>query len=102
MADRLAWTDGQLHVGEVSITTQAGVSIYDGSEKVRRDFFRRMKTTNFPFYFQTAYQKGLITLTSHRILWQDNTAHVIFDNNTDSESLLFCLDRIATFNCCIQ
>jgi hypothetical protein len=38
MADRLAWTDGQLHVGEVMITTQIGVSIHDGSEKVRRDF----------------------------------------------------------------
>ncbi len=38
MADRLAWTDGQLHVGEVMITTQNGVSIYDGSDKVRRNF----------------------------------------------------------------
>jgi hypothetical protein len=37
MADRLAWTDGQLHVGEMMITTQDGVSIYDGSDKVRRD-----------------------------------------------------------------
>jgi hypothetical protein len=38
MADRLSWTDGQLHVGEVMITTQNGVSIYDGSDKVRRNF----------------------------------------------------------------
>jgi hypothetical protein len=38
MADRLAWSDGQLHVGEVMITTQNSVSIYDGSEKVREDF----------------------------------------------------------------
>ena len=37
MADRLAWTDGKFHLGEVSITTQAGVSIFDGSEKVRRN-----------------------------------------------------------------
>lgn len=37
MADRLAWTDGQLHVSEVIITTQNGVSINDGSEKVRRE-----------------------------------------------------------------
>lgn len=35
MADSLAWTDGQLHVGEVIVTSQTGVSIYDGSEKVR-------------------------------------------------------------------
>ncbi len=35
MADRLSWTDGQLHVGEVMITTQNGVSIHDGSDKVR-------------------------------------------------------------------
>ena len=39
MADRLAWTDGQLHVGEMSITTQNGVSIFDGSEKVSRNLF---------------------------------------------------------------
>jgi len=38
MADRLSWTDGQLHVGEVMITTQNGVSIHDGSDKVRRNF----------------------------------------------------------------
>jgi len=38
MADSLAWTDGQLHVGEVTVTSQTGVSIYDGSEKVRRAF----------------------------------------------------------------
>ncbi|CAF0947341.1 unnamed protein product [Rotaria sordida] len=57
MADRLAWTDGQLHVGEVMITSQNGVSINDGSEK-------------------TDYQKGLITLTSHRILWQDKSAQI--------------------------
>ncbi len=41
MADRLAWTDGQLHIGEVIITTQNGVSIHDGSEKVRRDFWKK-------------------------------------------------------------
>ncbi len=40
MADRLSWTDGQLHVGEIMITTQNGVSIHDGSEKVRWDFSR--------------------------------------------------------------
>jgi hypothetical protein len=40
MADRLSWTDGQLHVGEVLITTQNGVSIHNGPEKVRRDFLR--------------------------------------------------------------
>jgi hypothetical protein len=40
MADRLSWTDGQLHVGEIMITTQNGVSIHDGSEKVRCDFSR--------------------------------------------------------------
>ncbi|CAF0910685.1 unnamed protein product [Rotaria sp. Silwood1] len=57
MADRLAWTDGQLHVGEVIITSQNDVSINDGSEK-------------------TDYQKGLITLTSHRILWKDKSAQV--------------------------
>lgn len=39
MADRLAWTDGQLHVGEMMITTQNGVSIFDGTEKVKRDEF---------------------------------------------------------------
>lgn len=38
MADRLSWTDGQLHISEVMITTQGGVSIYDGSEKVRGKF----------------------------------------------------------------
>ena len=38
MADRLAWTDGELHVGEMMITTQNGVSIYDGSDKVRTRF----------------------------------------------------------------
>jgi hypothetical protein len=47
MADRLSWTDGQLHVGEVLITTQTGVSIYDGSEKVRRDFFEEKKNFDF-------------------------------------------------------
>ncbi|CAF1214064.1 unnamed protein product [Rotaria sp. Silwood1] len=57
MADRLSWTDGQLHVGEVIITSQNDVSINDGSEK-------------------TDYQKGLITLTSHRILWKDKSAQV--------------------------
>lgn len=36
MADRFAWTDGQLHVGESIITTQNGVSISDGPDKVRR------------------------------------------------------------------
>lgn len=36
MADRLAWTDGQLTVGEAMITSQNNVSIYDGSEKVRK------------------------------------------------------------------
>ncbi|CAF1065166.1 unnamed protein product [Adineta steineri] len=57
MADRLAWTDGQLHFGEVTITTQGGVSIHDGSDK-------------------TDYQKGFVTLTSHRILWKDKSAQV--------------------------
>jgi len=41
MADRLSWTDGQLHIGEVIITAQNGVSIHDGSEKVRRDFWKK-------------------------------------------------------------
>ena len=36
MADRLAWTDGKLHLGETMITTQNGVSIFDGTDKVRR------------------------------------------------------------------
>ena len=40
MADRLAWTDGLLHVGEIMITTQNVVSIYDGPEKVRSSFRR--------------------------------------------------------------
>lgn len=57
MADSLAWTDGQLHVGEVTVTSQTGVSIYDGSEK-------------------TDYQKGLIKLTSHRIFWEDKGAKI--------------------------
>ncbi|CAF4654145.1 unnamed protein product [Rotaria socialis] len=57
MADRLAWTDGQLHVGEALVTTQNGVSINDGPEK-------------------TDYQKGSIELTSHRILWKDKSAQV--------------------------
>lgn len=39
MADRLAWTDGQLHVGEMSITTRNEVSIFDGTEKVSRNLF---------------------------------------------------------------
>ncbi|CAF1950239.1 unnamed protein product [Rotaria magnacalcarata] len=57
MADRLAWTDGQLYVGEALVTSQNGVSINDGSEK-------------------TDYQKGSIELTSHRILWKDKSAQV--------------------------
>ncbi|CAF0887910.1 unnamed protein product, partial [Didymodactylos carnosus] len=57
MADRFAWTDGQLHMGEIIIATQTGVSIQDGPEK-------------------TAYQKGTITLTSHRFLWKDNTSQI--------------------------
>ena len=42
MADRFAWTDGQLHVGETMITTQNDVSIFDGSEKVRRFLLTRI------------------------------------------------------------
>ncbi|CAF1928964.1 unnamed protein product [Rotaria magnacalcarata] len=57
MADRLAWTDGQLYVGEALVTSQNGVSINDGSEK-------------------TDIQKGSIELTSHRILWKDKSAQV--------------------------
>ena len=36
MVDRLVWTDGQLQAREMIVTTQAGVSIQDGSEKVRK------------------------------------------------------------------
>ncbi|CAF0890847.1 unnamed protein product [Adineta ricciae] len=82
MADRLAWTDGQLHMGETIITTQNGVSIYDGSDK-------------------TDYQKGFITLTTHRIIWKDNSAQmelplsvIIFSEKKDasftSKARLIC------------
>ncbi|CAF3826829.1 unnamed protein product [Rotaria magnacalcarata] len=67
MADRLAWTDGQLYVGEALVTSQNGVSINDGSEK-------------------TDIQKGSIELTSHRILWKDKSAQV----ELPLSSIIYC------------
>ena len=95
MADRLAWTDGQLHVGEVLITTQNGVSINDGNEKVRRDFSENIHTS-IDSSFQTDYQKGTITLTTHRILWKDASSQVIKLLTINLNEWRFLLDRIAT------
>jgi len=74
MADRLAWTDGKLHVSEMMITTQNGVSIFDGSDK-------------------TDYQKGMLTLTSHRIFWKDQSAHI----ELPLSSVVFCEKKDASF-----
>ncbi|XP_071949711.1 vacuolar protein-sorting-associated protein 36-like [Antedon mediterranea] len=50
--DRFQWSNGALVQGEIVVTQQSGIKIYDGSEK-------------------TQFEKGLLVLTSHHLLWRD-------------------------------
>ncbi|XP_033100053.1 vacuolar protein-sorting-associated protein 36-like [Anneissia japonica] len=50
--DRFEWSKGTLIPGEVTVTQQSGVKIYDGSEK-------------------TPFERGMLVLSSHHIFWRD-------------------------------
>lgn len=51
--DRFYWYKGVLEAGETSLATQKNVRLYDGDQK-------------------TAFDKGTLTLTTHKIIWTDH------------------------------
>ncbi|KAK7500623.1 hypothetical protein BaRGS_00008198 [Batillaria attramentaria] len=51
--DRFEWCDGNLYTGEQLVEQQTGVALYDGQEK-------------------TAFEIGILTLTTHRLMWRDH------------------------------
>ncbi|XP_059143919.1 vacuolar protein-sorting-associated protein 36-like [Physella acuta] len=50
--DRFSWCDGSLYPDESLVEQRGGVAVYDGQDK-------------------TAFTNGLLKLTTHRLLWQD-------------------------------
>ncbi|XP_038055643.1 vacuolar protein-sorting-associated protein 36-like isoform X2 [Patiria miniata] len=51
--DRFEWGNGNLLQGETQVKQQHGVRLHDGTDK-------------------TAFDRGIITLTSHRLIWTDS------------------------------
>lgn len=51
--DRLEWSDTNLVPGEEQVNLQPGIAIYDGQDK-------------------TCFENGVLTLTTHRVIWKDN------------------------------